>query len=262
MNTRDEIKKNIMGIIRDEILLTEGKRNDVYYDTEGHLTVGIGHKVLDKDKLKYGDIISNERVEKFFQADIAPVIEAALDQAEELGELEDDFVLALCQVNYQLGYGWPKKWPNTYKALKEKNYETVYKILRNSKWAKQTPKRVQEFISAIMQEQQEQANKVVNIVMPQSEPVKKERGVTSSEFWLIGAAVIVNFVMIYMNAAFNLGLDMTAMMTNTIPAMFYGVLRTVRKSSEGMSEKQFKELVEGLTKVISPDVKVQQTKGV
>jgi GH24 family phage-related lysozyme (muramidase) len=53
--------------------LREGRRNDVYYDTRRKLTVGIGHLVLPEDSLKFRDVISDERVDAFFQNDGAAV---------------------------------------------------------------------------------------------------------------------------------------------------------------------------------------------
>ena len=47
--------------------LREGRRNDVYLDTLGKPTVGIGHLVVAADNLKVGDVISDARVSDLFQ---------------------------------------------------------------------------------------------------------------------------------------------------------------------------------------------------
>ena len=45
-----------MKAIRDD----EGESLTVYEDTLGHLTVGVGHKVLPIDNLHLGDVITKE----------------------------------------------------------------------------------------------------------------------------------------------------------------------------------------------------------
>jgi GH24 family phage-related lysozyme (muramidase) len=52
----------------------EGRRNDVYLDSRGIPTVGIGHKVLPEDNLKVGDVISDAQVEAFYVKDSKVVL--------------------------------------------------------------------------------------------------------------------------------------------------------------------------------------------
>lgn len=52
------------------IELFEGRRLKVYKDSSGYLTVGVGHKVVPADKLKLGDVITPDRCEALFQADL------------------------------------------------------------------------------------------------------------------------------------------------------------------------------------------------
>lgn len=138
--------------IRDKMVAEEGFRTDVYRDSLGFPTVGIGHLVRPEDNLKVGDVISKERIDMLFKQDVSEAIEAAINQAIEVGEFEQDFVTALTSVNFQLGTKWPQKWPNTYKKLKAGEYHDVIRTLERSLWAKQTPTRVSSFIKAIIKE--------------------------------------------------------------------------------------------------------------
>lgn len=149
---KEEMFNSVLVNIRDKMIKEEGYRTDVYKDTLGFPTVGIGHLVLPEDNLKVGDVISKKRVDELFKKDITWAINAAMDQAKEIGEFEKDFVIALTSVNFQLGPKWPSKWPNTYKALKEGNYHDVIKKLEGSLWARQTPTRVSSFVKAIIKE--------------------------------------------------------------------------------------------------------------
>lgn len=48
----------------------EGERLDVYRDAAGHLTVGVGHKVLPGERLMFGDTITKRQSDDFLKADI------------------------------------------------------------------------------------------------------------------------------------------------------------------------------------------------
>lgn len=146
----------VYGAVRKKMLMEEGYENVVYLDSEGFPTVGIGHLVLPRDRLKLGQRISDERVEKLFKKDITSAINAAIEQALEVGEFEVDFVIALTSVNFQLGENWPQSWPNTYAKLKNGDFAAVIRAVKRSLWAKQTPKRTEAFIVALTQEMNEQ----------------------------------------------------------------------------------------------------------
>lgn len=140
--------------LRAEKIAKEGYRNDVYEDSLGYLTVGIGHKVIPSDNLKFGDRISNERIEKLFDQDCQISLKAAIAQAVELRgkNVSESFIMALSQVNFQLGIYWRTKFPNTWTALKTGNWQTAINNLKVSAWAKQTPVRVAAFTNAIREE--------------------------------------------------------------------------------------------------------------
>jgi len=147
----DKVLRNV----RTKMVKEEGYRQVVYKDSLGKPTVGIGHLVHPKDKLKVGNKITKDRVELLFKSDVSKSIKAAMTQAQEIGQFEYDFILALTSVNFQLGNNWPSKWPNTYKQLNNGNFNAVIKAVKNSKWARQTPKRTEAFIMALMVEMNE-----------------------------------------------------------------------------------------------------------
>lgn len=130
----------------------EGYREDVYRDTLGFLTVGIGHRVVAKDGLRLGQRITPQQVEAFFAADIAKAFAAAKSQARELGKYTPNMIAALTSVNFQLGTGWRSSFKNTWNALRVGSVESAISRLKVSAWNTQTPVRVASFISAIRQE--------------------------------------------------------------------------------------------------------------
>ena len=228
--SRNEMQDRILSYILDEMIKTEGYRKKVYKDSEGHLTVGIGHLVLPEDNLELGDMISDDQVHAFFAKDILPAINAAMDQAIDIGEFEEDFVLALTQVNYQLGINWPKSWPNTYRELLAGNWDAVINAVSTSLWAKQTPARTDAFILALETERDEQLEKEINMADSKDET---KPGIKTTEFWLGVITYIISVIVMIVNEALGLGLDVADIVASTIPVLTYILSR--------MGVKMFKD---------------------
>jgi len=131
------------------LLVREGKRNVVYRDSLGKPTVGVGHLVLPGDNLKVGDTITDAQVQAFLDQDAQAAWAAANRQAAEAGVTDGCFTVALASVNFQLGTGWTKKFPNTWALIKAGKYNEAATELSGSLWAKQTPVRVQDFQKAL-----------------------------------------------------------------------------------------------------------------
>ncbi len=128
----------------------EGYRTDVYKCTKGYLTVGIGHRVRARDNLQLGDSITDAQIQKFFINDVSAALEAAIGQAEMLGtENDNEFVMALTSVNYQLGSEWYKEHKRTWALMQSGQFAEAAVEAADSKWYKQTPVRVYDFQGAL-----------------------------------------------------------------------------------------------------------------
>lgn len=133
----------------DHLLEREGYRNTVYRDSLGKPTVGVGHLVLPEDNLRVGDTISDERVRELLESDAQKAYKAAVEQANELGINDSDFVIALGSVNYQLGTGWRNEFSRTWAHMENGNYDQAIANIENSLWSRQTPVRTADFTNAI-----------------------------------------------------------------------------------------------------------------
>lgn len=127
----------------------EGVTTKVYKDSEGKLTVGIGHLVTSADNLKLGDEITDQQVSEFFKKDSAAAVSAAKSQASQAGISDSNFLVYLGSVNFQLGTGWNKIHKKTWALIMEGKYEEAAEEAGKSKWAKQTPVRVKDFQQAL-----------------------------------------------------------------------------------------------------------------
>lgn len=135
--------------IIEHLKLREGEWLTVYKDSLGFPTVGVGHLVLPADGLELGDTITKEQSEAFLTKDMQKAWRAAEKQATELGKFNEDFILALTSVNFQLGTDWPNIFHGTYPKLLKGQWKAAIKGFKSSKWAKQTPVRVDDFVNAI-----------------------------------------------------------------------------------------------------------------
>lgn len=127
----------------------EGYSRNVYRDSKGILTVGIGHKVVASDGLSLGDVISDNRVTALFAQDSKKSLEAAMQQTNVLGVTDIGFIAALISVNFQLGAGWTSVHPKTWAYLKTGDGQNAIREIYSSLWYEETPERVADFATAI-----------------------------------------------------------------------------------------------------------------
>ncbi len=81
----------------------EGKRNEVYLDTQGVPTVGYGHTGPD---VRMGEIWTNERIEEAFAQDLQR-FEQALNE-NITAPIEQNQYDALCSWVYNVGVRWAR----------------------------------------------------------------------------------------------------------------------------------------------------------
>ncbi len=141
--------QNPVDVFREHARAREGYSLRVYLDSLGNPTVGIGHLVVPGDRLKVGDIITEERAMAFWEEDSREAFNAALKQAKEAGICDPCFIAALASVDYQLGTGWRAKFPTVWALIEAGRYEEAAAMLDTSLWMEQTPVRVRDFQAAL-----------------------------------------------------------------------------------------------------------------
>lgn len=135
---------------RKHVKKEEGEEDEVYLDTNGFKTVGIGHKVTDDDDLEVGDRITEAQKAAFFRADARDALRAARTQMREAGITEESFLVPLASVNFQLGSGWREKFKNTWAFIKARQYAAAAREVEDSKWYREdSPDRVEAFQEAL-----------------------------------------------------------------------------------------------------------------
>ena len=126
----------------------EGKRYDVYLDSVGKPTVGIGHLVLKEDNLKVGDRVTEEQIAIWFDKDIKKALNKALAQCQELNINDEETVNIFTSANFQLG-DFKSVFSSSFDLIKNKRYSKAILNIATSKWMQQSPIRAGDMISAI-----------------------------------------------------------------------------------------------------------------
>jgi lysozyme len=129
--------------IKEIIKKHEGFRDQVYVDTLGYRTIGYGHKVLDTDPFKDGEVYPQEMLEKVFDEDFAKAKEGADRLLHHLDPPEDAVNVVISMV-FQLGEAGVSKFKNMFVALENEDYVEAASQMLDSRWHMQTPARCQE----------------------------------------------------------------------------------------------------------------------
>ena len=139
----------------ESIKVNEGFRANIYQCTAGVDTVGYGFNVnyLEEDELA----LNNGVVEPMTPEVAHKILELKLEKLKaalirEFSWVEQKPVIvqeALLEMVYQLGIPKMKSFSQTLIYIKEDNYQQAAINLRKSKWAKQTPKRVENLIRSL-----------------------------------------------------------------------------------------------------------------
>jgi GH24 family phage-related lysozyme (muramidase) len=135
----------------DHLKLREGWREDVYKDTKGLLTVGMGHLLTEDEKALYklGDKVSIATLEAWAQENAKDAYDAAVTQASTLRVSDKDFIKALTSVNFQLGTAWSGVYKKTWAFMVAHEWEKAAVEAQDSKWYTDTPVRVTDFQAAL-----------------------------------------------------------------------------------------------------------------
>ena len=120
-----------------EIKKEEGFRMETYKCTEGHLTGGYGHKMLD------GETPPTDMAgwTKLFERDFARAMSGAEELLMICPNVDDTARHIVVEMCYQMGSYGVSKFHGVLSALQESDYVTASKEMLDSRWAKQTPKR-------------------------------------------------------------------------------------------------------------------------
>lgn len=133
---------------KDFIIKSEGIRNKPYRCSQGHLTVGVGHKIEKSEKFK--SFYSNSEIEDLFKKDLNEAIRAAQNNFPSFSRQPDHIKLVLVSFCFNLGEAGSRKFVKFRRAIESRNYQLAALELKKSLWYKQVTARANKYISIIV----------------------------------------------------------------------------------------------------------------
>lgn len=127
----------------------EGKRLDAFIDTEGNLTVGIGHKVSPEDNLEEGDTITEEQAQVLFEEDLEEAQTGTERVISNLKQLPGDVQEVLVSMAFQMGERALAGFTKMIAALKANDFTKAADEILDSRFAKQTANRARRAASIV-----------------------------------------------------------------------------------------------------------------
>lgn len=139
----------------NELKREEGFRANVYQCSEGVDTIGYGFNVkyLSKDELALNggfiEPMSEEVATKILEAKVSKLIKSVDEVYSWVDNLPEVVKIGIYDMIYQLGIKGFGSFVNTQKYIKLLDYSKAIENIKNSKWAKQTPRRANNLIKRL-----------------------------------------------------------------------------------------------------------------
>ena len=116
-------------------------------DGKENLVVGVGHDVMPRDNLEFGDRITINEMNIFLQQDLDKALESAYSLLDNARNYPQDVKMVLAAMCYQLGKKGTSKFKKMLAAIKVRDYATAADEMLKSEWANQTTRRAQAMAS-------------------------------------------------------------------------------------------------------------------
>ena len=139
--------------LKARVRLHEGVRTQMYLDSLGKATIGIGHLIKPHERERYaeGVEISMDEVEELFEMDLNRAAAGAESLIKEcIGhDLPPHIEEVILEMVFQLGTTGVSKFKKFWKALRVKDWKTAASEMKDSRWHKQTTKRCESLAEIV-----------------------------------------------------------------------------------------------------------------
>ncbi|KAK3597185.1 hypothetical protein CHS0354_003683 [Potamilus streckersoni] len=135
--------------LRQELINDEGYKEEIYEDTTGNPTFGIGHKITRKDPefgKPLGTRVSKERIEEAFKADVKAAIESCCKLFNNFQNLPKEVKLIILNIRFNLGHTGLAKFAKFRDAVNIGDWEKAADEMEHSIWFNQVPNRAKRLV--------------------------------------------------------------------------------------------------------------------
>ena len=123
-----------------ELIVDEGKINEIYKDHLGYETLGVGHLVLETDK-EYGQPVgtevSDETVTAYLTKDIENICKDLDRNIPFWRDLDEERQRVVANMGFNLGINRLLQFEKFLNALENKDYDEAANQMMDSRWARQ-----------------------------------------------------------------------------------------------------------------------------
>lgn len=131
--------------LRDQLILDEGLKLRIYFDSKGYPTMGCGHRITKDDPEYYQALdlllkkikkveITRTRAEELLNNDIKICIENCEKVFPNFEKMKEELQLILANMLFNLGLTKFLKFENLIQAIDKKNYSKAADEMKNSLW--------------------------------------------------------------------------------------------------------------------------------
>ena len=135
--------------LKSRIKFHEGFRNKIYIDQLGYKTIGYGHLVKKSDKFFVNKKYSKKFLNYVFEKDFEDTI-ISLENIYDVKKLSNKTHGVLIEMVFQLGIVNFSKFKKFIYFIQKKQLYMASLEMLDSKWYKQTPKRVEKLIKNLL----------------------------------------------------------------------------------------------------------------
>ena len=130
--------------LREQLIIDEGVKYEVYNDHLGYPTFGIGHLITETDEeygKSIGTLVSKERVNEVFDRDVAIYISEAKKVFPNLEQLPEEAQQVIVNMTFNMGAPRLAKFKKFIAGVNAGDWNTAAIEMMDSRWAKQVGNR-------------------------------------------------------------------------------------------------------------------------
>ena len=145
-------------VLKEQIKRHEGEVLEVYEDSLGYLTLGIGHLIREDDE-EFGEPagtpVSQEVVDRYYDADFDKHVDETIHVCDDnniiFEELPENIQHVLVNMCFNLGGTRLSKFKNMLAACRSHNWQEMARQMQDSRWYYQVGRRSQELQRMVLE---------------------------------------------------------------------------------------------------------------
>ena len=136
-------------ILRTQLAIDEGVKNEIYLDHLGLPTFGIGHLITNSDE-EYGEDVgtpvSDDRVKECFESDVKQVIKDCQILYDDFNDLPEEAQLIIANMMFNMGRPRLSKFKGMKRGVDARDWNQAADEMVDSRWYKQVTNRANRLV--------------------------------------------------------------------------------------------------------------------